>query len=193
MSTNQKPSVRRKAAVAPVVEDVTLAMPHVRQALDAIHDPTTATKAWGTLYGVAAAYLREGKAPPAPIAFLMAERLAGISQKLLSNREKDKREAVFAAALPQRQRGRKAKAMTDSVAEDVLIESMKYANPQHGEQLHNLLPRPDLLLYSANTASLKDIDAAVRHHVAMLLTDTPASTLRANARKLRNALKKTEI
>lgn len=192
MSSNQKPSARRKAA-APVVEDVTLAMPHVREALDAIHEPTTATKAWGTLYAVAAAYLREGKAPPAPIAHLMAERLTAISQKLLSKREKDKREAVFVATLPQRQRGRKAQPMTDSVAEDVLIEAMKHANPQHGEQLHNLLPRPDLLRYSANMASLKDIDAAVRHHVAMMLTDTPASTLRTNARKLRNTLKKPEI
>ncbi len=192
MSSNQKPSARRKAA-APVVEDVTLAMPHVREALAAIDDPTTATKAWGTLYAAAAAYLREGKAPPAPIAHLMAERLTAISQKLLSKREKDKREAVFVATLPQRQRGRKAQPMTDSVAEDVLIEAMKHANPQHGEQLHNLLPRPDLLHYSANMASLKDIDAAVRHHVAMMLTDTPASTLRTNARKLRNTLKKPEI
>lgn len=193
MNSQTKKINRRQEMPTPVAEDVTLANPQIQEALEAIKDPKIATKAWGTLYGVAAAYLREGKAPHEPIATLIANRLTEISQKLLSKREKDKREAVFAAVLPQRQRGRKAKPIADHVAEDVLIEAMKHANPKEGEQLHNIMSRPNLVVYSANTARLKDIDAAVRDHVAKQLTDTPTSTLRANAKKLRNTLKKPEI
>jgi hypothetical protein len=85
MNSQAKKINRRQKVPTPVAEDVTLANPQIQAALEAIKDPKIATKGWGILYGVAAAYLREGKVPPEPIATLMANRLNAISQKLLSN------------------------------------------------------------------------------------------------------------
>lgn len=163
MSNNQKPSARRKAA-APVVEDVTLAMPHIREALDAIHDPTTATKAWGTLYAVAAAYLREGKAPPAPIAHLMAERLDAVSS-VLSGGAKDVREKLPDAVLTEtrsKKRGPRAKNTIDWVVDELLISAFEKALPESLQPLLGLLydglPREEMLRFAATITSVEQIE-----------------------------------
>lgn len=78
--------------------------------------------AWGTVYAVAAAFARSGRAMPEPLASVMAQRLLEIGAVLASPREKDKRAAVHGAVAPGAKRGRPAKPVDviGSYAEDVL-------------------------------------------------------------------------
>lgn len=78
--------------------------------------------AWGTVYAVAAAFARAGRAMPEPLAGVMAQRLLEIGAVLASPREKDKRAAVHGAVAPGAKRGRPAKAVDviGTYAEDVL-------------------------------------------------------------------------
>ncbi len=203
MSNNQKPSARRKAA-APVVEDVTLAMPHVREALAAIDDPTTATKAWGTLYGVAAAYLREGKAPPPRIAHLMAERLDAVSS-VLSGGAKDVREMLPDAVLTETRAksGRPAKNTIHWVVDELLISAFEKAFPQSLQPflglLYEGLPREEMLRFAATITSNEQIeneatDWAIKKFVT---NDTGGpyneETLIEKTKKRCAALKKTKV
>ena len=202
MSNNQKPSARRKAA-APVVEDVTLAMPHIREALDAIHEPTTATKAWGTLYAVAAAYLREGKAPPAPIAHLMAERLDAVSS-VLSGGSKDVREKLPDAVLTdtRAKSGRPAKKTIDWVVDELLISAFEKALPESLQPflglLYDGLPREEMLRFAATITSVEQIenestDWAIKEFVINDMGEPYSEeTLIEKAKKRCAALKKTK-
>lgn len=78
--------------------------------------------AWGTVYAVAAAFARSGRAMPEPLASVMAQRLQEIGNALASPREKDKRAAVHGAVAPGAKRGRPAKPVDvlGRYAEDVL-------------------------------------------------------------------------
>lgn len=77
--------------------------------------------AWGTVYAVAAAFARSGRAMPEPLASVMAQRLQEIGNALASPREKDKRAAVHGAVAPGAKRGRRAKPdVLGSYAEDAL-------------------------------------------------------------------------
>ena len=77
--------------------------------------------AWGTVYAVAAAFARSGRAMPEPLASVMAQRLQEIGNALASPYEHDKRAAVHGAVAPGAKRGRRAKPdVLGSYADDVL-------------------------------------------------------------------------
>lgn len=152
--------------------------------------------AWATLYAAAAAFSREGAAIPAPLGMMMAERLQAIANALNDPREKDKRAALPDAVLTaaRRLQGRKAKALPELMAEEVLLLAMCSALPddllQEAAQMLAILPEEALPL-AARVTTPKHIDAAIAYLHDKKMTGTVASTLRSNALKLRNTLRKS--
>lgn len=155
-------------------------------------------EAWARLYASAASFIRESTPIPSPLAEMISGRLQSIANVLLDPREKDKRAVLPDAVLTTapRTQGRKGKDFADRMAEEVLrlaiykghadaaivgvLEKMSKITPEH------------TFAWIAQVVTLKDIDSAIAYLIDKQMTDIPASTLRANARKLRNSLRKAE-
>ena len=204
MNSQTKKINRRQEMPTPVAEDVTLANPQIQEALEAIKDPKIATKAWGTLYGVAAAYLRKGKTPPPRIAQLMAERLDAVSSAL-SGGAKDVREMLPDAVLTKTRAksGRPNKNTIDWVVDELLISAFEKALPQSLQPflglLYEGLPREEMLRFAATMTSAEQIeneatDWAIKKFVA---NDTGGpyneETLIEKTKKRCATLKKTKV
>ena len=180
-------------------QDVTFESPVAKQALERIEDPQTAQEGWAALYGVVAAYLKAGESPPLPIAVKVAERLHEVSDKLLSKRTSDTRDAIWKAVLPVRARGRRRSTATRLVIEGILLDALRLASPS--TQSHGFDPamsRAELLAYAAKSTSLKDIDLACKEQWRLCQGVGPKAskfnenTLVAETRKLRNSLRKSD-
>lgn len=157
---------------------------------------TGCQESWATLYAAAAAFTREGAAIPAPLSTMMAERLQAIANVLTDPREKDKRAAYPDAILTAATRfqGRKGKTLPHQMAEEVLLLALCHALPSDllAETADLLMALPEEALpMAARVTSTKDLDVAIAYLVDKKMTVIPENNLRADARKLRNILRKS--
>lgn len=181
-----------------VAHDVSPNTPIAAQALRQIEDPRTAQSGWATLYGLTAAYLTAGLAPPKPIAIKVAERLQEVSDKLLSKRTSDTREAIWTAILPVRMRGRRPSGANRLLIEQTLLDALMLAIPSLQNQgLERSMSHAELLVYAAKNTSLKDVDLACTEQWRLCqgmghkIPQLNEKTLIAETRKLRNTLLKS--
>lgn len=155
-------------------------------------------EAWARLYAAAAGFIREGTAIPSPLAEMISGRLQSIANVLLDPREKDKRAVLPDAVLTTapRTQGRKGKDFADRMAEETLRLALYKGHAgaaiiDNPEKILMLGPE-DTLAWIAQVVTLKDIDTAIDYLITKKMTNIPEHTLRANARKLRNSLRKRD-
>ena len=181
------------------IHDVTLQSSIAMQALEQIEDPETAQEGWARLYGVLATYLKAGVSPPMPMAVKVAERLHEVSDKLLSKRTSDTRDAIWKAVLPVRVRGRRRSTANRLVIEGILLDALMLASRSTKRHVFEPSMRhAERLVYAAKNTSLKDIDLACKEQWRLCQGMDPKlptfneNTLIAETRKLRNTLRESD-